>query len=49
MARRVQHRQQVFSFPGWGGARDGAGRPREKGSKLRHEAREQLSRPILRT
>ncbi len=43
MARRVKTTQQSLRFVGWGGARDGAGRPRKEGAKLRHAARGPLA------
>jgi REP element-mobilizing transposase RayT len=43
MARDVKERQASFRFGGWGGARDGAGRPRKPGAKLRHAQRAPLA------
>jgi hypothetical protein len=39
MVRRVKDEQTSFDFAGWGGKRDGAGRPRKVGARLRHAAR----------
>jgi len=43
MARRVKAEQASFRFVGWGGERDGAGRPKKKGAKLRHAPRGPLA------
>jgi hypothetical protein len=43
MARRVKDTQGSFEFVGWGGERDGAGRPKKKGAKLRHAPRAPLA------
>ncbi len=43
MARRVKERQRSFEFVGWGGERDGAGRPKKRGAKLRHVPRAPLA------
>ncbi len=43
MARRKRKTQGELRFIGWGGERDGAGRPRKRGAKLRHEARAPLA------
>jgi hypothetical protein len=43
MARRPKDKQRSFEFVGWGGEREGAGRPRKEGAKLRHEARAPLA------
>jgi REP element-mobilizing transposase RayT len=45
-ARTIQPRrddQRSFEFTGWGGRRDGAGRPRKPGAKLRHAPRSALA------
>lgn len=42
MARRVKDKQTAFAFVGWGGEREGAGRPKKPGAKLRHSARAPL-------
>jgi REP element-mobilizing transposase RayT len=39
MARSVKQRQESLRFVGWGGERDGAGRPKKPGAKLRHVSR----------
>jgi REP-associated tyrosine transposase len=43
MARRVKERQRSFEFVGWGGEREGAGRPKKPGAKLRHVVRASLA------
>ncbi len=43
MVRRMAETQAQLRFVGWGGERDGAGRPRKRGAKLRHEARAPLA------
>ncbi len=43
MARRKRETQGELRFTGWGGKRDGAGRPRKRAAKLRHEARSPLA------
>lgn len=43
MARRVKNNQMPLRFVGWGGEREGAGRPKEKGAKLRHAPRTPLA------
>jgi REP-associated tyrosine transposase len=44
MARTVKDGGQgSFEFIGWGGERDGAGRPKEDGARLRHGARAPLA------
>jgi REP element-mobilizing transposase RayT len=43
MARRVKDRQRSFEFVGWGGEREGAGRPKKPGAMSRHAARARLA------
>lgn len=43
VAKGTKDRQAVFDFKGWGGRREGAGRPRNPGAKLAHATRPPLA------
>ncbi len=43
MGQRKRESQGELRFIGWGGKRDGAGRPRARGAKVRHEERAPLA------